>query len=104
MRTKKPESSITKEEKVPKEIPSSTATATIAAVIEQPRAPPAATPIAEVVKPREPIPQDQQQKLFKWILEEKRKIKPKDKEEKQRINEEKAILKHFIRAKSVPSI
>lgn len=58
----------------------------------------------EPVKVREPIPVDQQRELFKWILEEKRKIKPKDREEKKRIDEEKAILKQFIRAKSVPNV
>ena len=72
------------------------------------------TPIAEktlhspsVTKPvklREPIPEDQKRELFKWMLEEKRKIKPKDPEEKKRIDEEKAIVKQFIRAKPIPSI
>ena len=52
----------------------------------------------------EPIPEDQQRELFKWLLEEKRKIKPKDPEEKKRIDEEKAILKQFIRVKPIPSI
>ncbi|CAH1435107.1 unnamed protein product [Lactuca virosa] len=56
------------------------------------------------VKPREPIPLNQQLELFKWILEEKRKVKTKDLEEKKRIDEEKAILKQFICAKSVPSL
>ncbi|XP_009761163.1 uncharacterized protein LOC107795779 [Nicotiana tabacum] len=51
---------------------------------------------------REPIPENQQRELFKWMLEEKRRVKPKDHEEKRRIDEEKAILKHFIRAKSIP--
>ncbi|CAK8560303.1 unnamed protein product [Lathyrus sativus] len=53
---------------------------------------------------REPIPEGQQRELFKWILEEKRKIKPKDEEEKKRIEEEKALLKNLIRSKSIPSI
>lgn len=51
---------------------------------------------------REPIPENQQRELFKWMLEEKRRVKPKDKEEKKRIDEEKTILKHFIRANSIP--
>ena len=33
-----------------------------------------------------------------------RKIKPKDPEEKKRIDEDKAILKQFIRVKPIPSI
>ncbi|XP_050160943.1 uncharacterized protein LOC126634458 [Malus sylvestris] len=60
--------------------------------------------ITEPVKLREPIPEDQQRQLFKWMLEEKRKVKPKDPEEKKRLDEEKAILKQFIRAKSLPKI
>ncbi|CAK7352644.1 unnamed protein product [Dovyalis caffra] len=52
-------------------------------------------PLYPVVREKkEPIPEDKQRELFKWILEEKRKIKPKDLEEKKRIDEEKAILKH----------
>ena len=56
------------------------------------------------VKLRESIPEDQQHELFKWMLEERRKIKPKDPEEKECIDEEKATLKQFIRAKPIPSI
>lgn len=61
-------------------------------------------PIAEPVKLKEPIPESQQRELFKWILEEKRKLKPQSPEEKKRLDEEKALLKQFIRAKSIPSI
>ncbi|KAF2301057.1 hypothetical protein GH714_019716 [Hevea brasiliensis] len=60
--------------------------------------------IAETVKLHEPIPENQQRELYKWILEEKRKVKPKDPQEKRRVDEDKAILKQFIRAKSIPSI
>lgn len=60
--------------------------------------------INEPTKLREPILESQQRELFKWILEEKRKIKTKDPEEKKRIDEEKAILKQFIRAKSIPGL
>lgn len=60
--------------------------------------------IKEPTKLREPIPENQQRELFKWMLEEKRKIKTKDPEEKKRIDDEKAILKQLIRAKSVPSL
>lgn len=71
---------------------------------------PSATSIPErppppvVLEERERVPEDQQHDLLKWILEEKRKVKPRDLEEKKRIDEEKAILKHFIRAKSNPSL
>ena len=60
--------------------------------------------IKKPVKLQEPISEDQQCELFKWMLEEKRKIKPKDPEEKKRIDEDKAILKQFIRVKPIPSI
>ena len=60
--------------------------------------------VTKLVKLREPIPENQQRELFKWMLEEKRKIKPKDPEEKKCIDEEKAILKQCIRAKPIPSI
>ncbi|CAI9773579.1 unnamed protein product [Fraxinus pennsylvanica] len=62
------------------------------------------TPVMEPAKLRAPIPEDQQRELFRWMLEERRKVKPKDREEKKRIDEEKAILKQFIRAKSIPSL
>ncbi|KAJ9167948.1 hypothetical protein P3X46_019535 [Hevea brasiliensis] len=61
------------------------------------------SPAPAVLKAKQPIPEDQQRELFKWILEEKRKVKPKDQQEKKRIDEEKAILKQFIRAKAIPS-
>ncbi|KAJ0006756.1 hypothetical protein Pint_28858 [Pistacia integerrima] len=98
MRTKRKDISITEEEGA-KDVPSTPAstTAATAAVITE-------KPVSEFVKLREPIPVDQQRELFKWILEERRKVKPKDPEEKKHIDEEKAILKQFIRAKSIPSI
>ncbi|KAL8250088.1 hypothetical protein R6Q59_033781 [Mikania micrantha] len=54
--------------------------------------------------PVKPIPMDQQRELLKWILEEKRKMKTKDPQEKKQIDEEKALLKQLIRAKSIPSL
>lgn len=51
---------------------------------------------------RKPIPEDDQRELFKWILEEKRKIEPKDRKEKKQLDEDKAILKQFIRAERIP--
>lgn len=53
---------------------------------------------------KDPLAEDQQRELFQWILDEKRKVKPKDREEKKQINEEKAVLKQFIRAESIPSL
>ncbi|KAM7276344.1 hypothetical protein ACFE04_018210 [Oxalis oulophora] len=86
-----------------KEIQASSSNNTTAAtpsVVEEPLVPP---PLVETVK-REPIPESQQRELFKWMLEEKRKIKPKSPQEKKQIDEEKAILKQFIRAKTIPSL
>ncbi|KAH7519198.1 hypothetical protein FEM48_Zijuj08G0010300 [Ziziphus jujuba var. spinosa] len=59
-------------------------------------------PVMEPRKLRKPILEDQQRQLFEWMLEEKRKVVAKDREEKKQIDEDKAILKQFIRAKSVP--
>lgn len=61
-------------------------------------------PAPQPVKVLEPIPEDQQRELFKWMLEEKRMVKPQDRKEKQRIDEEKAILKQFIRMDSIRNI
>ncbi|KAH7855622.1 hypothetical protein Vadar_026856 [Vaccinium darrowii] len=82
-------------------VPSTPVSTAATSVPEEPHLYP---PITQPVKVREPIPEDQQRELFKWILEEKRKVKPKDREEKKRIDEEKALLKKFIRAKSIPSL
>uniref|UniRef100_A0A803MRT0 Uncharacterized protein n=1 Tax=Chenopodium quinoa TaxID=63459 RepID=A0A803MRT0_CHEQI len=65
---------------------------------------PPVTPIAELVKVHEPITEDQQREIFKWILDEKRKVKPRNRDEKKQIDEEKAMLKQFIRGKSNPSL
>ncbi|KAJ6815982.1 WAS/WASL-interacting protein family member 3 [Iris pallida] len=56
------------------------------------------------VKALPPVPEHEQRELFKWILEEKRKVKPRDSLEKKKIDEEKALLKQVIRAKSIPSL
>ncbi|TVT99038.1 hypothetical protein EJB05_55668 [Eragrostis curvula] len=51
-----------------------------------------------------PIPEDEQRQLYKWMLEEKRKIKPRNAAEKKKLDEEKALLKEVIRAESLPSL
>lgn len=100
MRTKKKDG--VEEAEEPNVAPASVAiTATTPKVTEKPLAPP---PVIEPPKPCEPIPENEQRELYKWMLEEKRKLKPKDPEEKKRIDEEKALLKQFIRAKSIPSL
>lgn len=71
------------------------------AVPEEPSLPP---PIVKLVKVADPIPVDQQRELFKWMLEEKRKVKPSDAKEKKQIDEDKAILKRFIRAEFIPNL
>ncbi|KAF8082141.1 hypothetical protein N665_0846s0023 [Sinapis alba] len=57
-----------------------------------------------VIKAREPIPEMQQRELFKWMLDEKRKVKPRNAEEKKKVDEEKAILKQFLGSKTIPSL
>lgn len=77
----------------------------VAALVTE-KKPVSSTVVAEpvVVKAREPIPEKQQRELFKWMLEEKRKVNPKNAEEKKRIDEEKAILKQFIASKTIPTL
>ncbi|XWS18881.1 hypothetical protein CRYUN_Cryun32bG0082800 [Craigia yunnanensis] len=99
-RTKKKDTSITEARDVGS-TPVSTTTVTAPPVTEKPLPAPS---IAQPVKLPEPIPESQQRELFKHVLEEKRKVKPKAPEEKKRVDEEKAILKQFIRAKSIPKI
>jgi hypothetical protein len=63
-----------------------------------------ALPSASVVTTTQQIPKEEQRQLFKWILDEKRKIKTSDPLEKKRIDEEKALLKQFIRSKEIPTL
>lgn len=98
VRTRKKDTSTTIEEGT-SDVPSPTTAATTAPITAT-----TLTSIMVPVMPRDPIPMDKQRELFKWMLEEKRKVKPKDSEEKKRIDDEKAILKQFIRAKSIPNI
>ncbi|KAF8783590.1 hypothetical protein HU200_000530 [Digitaria exilis] len=75
---------------------------------------PATAPTSSARKPAEPvtvprkelppIPEDEQRQLYKWMLEEKRKIKPRNAAERKKLDEEKALLKDFIRAESLPSL
>ncbi|KAL8464063.1 hypothetical protein ACS0TY_033835 [Phlomoides rotata] len=89
-----------KKSEVPGEVASVSDAVTAPAQEEPIVSPPVARPVVEL----QPIPEDQQREIFKWILEERRKLKPHNREEKKRIDEEKAILKEYIRSESVPSI
>lgn len=97
MRTKKKD--VVAEEEATSAAAPSPPTSTATTVTEIP-----VLPVLQPLRAPEPIPEEQQRELFKWMLEEKRKIKTNDPEEKKRIDEEKAILKQFIRAKSIPKI
>ncbi|KAK4257775.1 hypothetical protein QN277_007318 [Acacia crassicarpa] len=59
-------------------------------------------PVSIPEEARAPITDEQQREIFKWMLEEKRKLKPKDPVEKKHIDEEKALLKQFLRAENIP--
>lgn len=59
-------------------------------------------PVTTPVEVQAPIPEEQQREIFQWMLDEKRKVKCKDRVEKKQIDEEKAILKQLLRAKSIP--
>ncbi|CAO2190776.1 unnamed protein product [Urochloa humidicola] len=63
---------------------------------------PAPAPAPKRVLP--PLSEDEQRQVYKWMLEEMRKTKPRDAAEKNKINEEKALLKEFIRAESLPRL
>ncbi|CAO2179481.1 unnamed protein product [Urochloa humidicola] len=65
---------------------------------------PAPTPAPAPKKVLPSLSEDEQRQVYKWMLEEKRKIKPRDAAEKNKINEEKALLKEFIRAESLPRL
>ncbi|RZC87604.1 hypothetical protein C5167_036142 [Papaver somniferum] len=80
--------------------PPSSATTTKTAPISEQTVTELVKPIAHLVKPETPIPPEQQLGLYKWILEEKRKVKPISAEEKKKLDEEKAILEAFIQSKS----
>ena len=97
MRTKKKDEHIEEEGATPVSILATKTTPTVEKTLHSPS-------ITKLVELWEPSPEDQQCKLFKWMLEEKRKVKPKDLEQKKSIDEEKAILKQFIRAKPIPNI
>lgn len=86
---------------VPEVVDVSPVPATIPPIPEETPLPPA---FPKPVKVLEPIPEDQQRELFKWILEGKRRVLPKNRKEKNRIDEEKAILKQFICSESIPRI
>jgi len=79
-------------------VPSSSVADTQAAVSEKT----VSLPAPAKVQP--PIPEHEQRELYKWILEEKRKVKPRNPAEKKKIDDEKALLKQVIRAESIPSL
>ena len=58
--------------------------------------------ISEEVRPS--ITDEQQREVFRWILEEKRKLNPKNSVEKKKIDKDKAILKQFIRRDNILKI
>ncbi|KAK3134681.1 hypothetical protein QOZ80_5BG0409390 [Eleusine coracana subsp. coracana] len=82
-----------------KDAATATAPTSSAATADKP-----AEPIAPPRKVLPPIPEDEQRQLYKWMLEEKRKTKPRNAAEKKKLDEEKALLKEFIRAESLPSL
>ena len=51
-----------------------------------------------------PIPEDEQRRLYRWMLEEQRKERPRDAAERRRLDDEKALLKDIIRADSLPKL
>ncbi|KAJ1284040.1 hypothetical protein BS78_03G173000 [Paspalum vaginatum] len=82
--------------------PAGATTANAKAPAPSPAPAPAPAPAPKRVLP--PLSDDEQRQVYKWMLEEKRKIKPHSAAEKNRINEEKALLKEFIQAESLPKL
>ncbi|KAI5067170.1 hypothetical protein GOP47_0018240 [Adiantum capillus-veneris] len=72
------------------------------AVPESPKVMPATVlppqPVVQVGNKSKPSDEEQQE-LYKWMLAEKRKIKPTTKAEKAQIDAEKAILKEYLKGK-----
>ncbi|KAG6530745.1 hypothetical protein ZIOFF_004503 [Zingiber officinale] len=90
-----------KGEETGKEVPDAPVVAT------EPVTPGERTVVAPVPSPTKvlpPIAEQEQRELLKWILEEKRKVKTSNRDEKKKIDEEKSLLKQLIGAKSIPSI
>ncbi|CAL9112302.1 unnamed protein product, partial [Musa hybrid cultivar] len=92
LRTSKKEST-EKDEEAVGEVPASPV-ATIKPVIPDKEQVVGSIPAPLKVLP--PIAEQEQRELFQWILEEKRKVKPGDRAEKKKIDEEKALLKHCL--------
>ncbi len=89
-----PEAQIAKPQETPQQAPSTIMAPTN--IPSQEWVPPPPPPPKPVVSP------EQQREILQWILEEKRKIKPRNKVEKARINEEKQYLKKIIRGQELP--
>ncbi|KAK1315234.1 hypothetical protein QJS10_CPA06g01049 [Acorus calamus] len=60
--------------------------------------------VTRPAKVSETVSQDEWSGALKWMLEEKRKVKPTNHVEKKNIDEEKALLKQYIRSKSIPNL
>ncbi|KAM0887167.1 hypothetical protein ACQ4PT_029218 [Festuca glaucescens] len=75
-----------------------------ASTADKPPREPVAAAAAVPAKVFPPIPEDEQRRLYRWMLEEKRKVRPRDKAEKKRLDDEKALLKEIIRAESLPKL
>ncbi|KAK1289938.1 hypothetical protein QJS10_CPB18g00781 [Acorus calamus] len=59
--------------------------------------------VTRPAKVSETVLQDEWSGALKWMLEEKRKVKPANPVEKKKIDEEKALLKQYIRSISIPN-
>ena len=45
-----------------------------------------------------------QSRLYRWMLDERRKVKPRDTAERRRLDDDIALLKEIIRADSLPRL
>ncbi|XP_024385913.1 uncharacterized protein [Physcomitrium patens] len=83
-----------KEKAVPEQVPVAVVASAVAADEAPQWAPPSKVPISE----------DEQRQMLQWVLEEKRKVKTKNKAEKTRINEDKKLLKQYLRSSQLPPL
>ncbi len=92
-----PEAQIAKPQETPQQAPSTIMAPTNTPSQERVPPPPPPPP-----PPKPIVSSEQQREILQWILEEKRKIKPRNKVEKAQINEEKQYLKKLIRGQELP--
>jgi hypothetical protein len=63
-----------------------------------------AAPEAAPPPPKVTVSEEEQRQVLQWVLEEKRKVKAQNKAEKASVDEEKRVLKQYLRASHLPPL